>query len=82
VSIDCWRYVVLFFPVFTALFPRFDPFIATLYILPLITFSGLKAKVRDMTFVEVSEISRLFRMPDCRFWPAPYGLLLICVSGP
>jgi len=70
VSIDCWRYVYLFVPVCTILFLMFHLFVASLYILPLIAFSGLKTRVRDMSFAEVSDVSRLFRTPDCKFQPA------------
>lgn len=69
--IGCWRYVGLFSLICVALFltSMFDGFIATLHILPLISITGLNSKVRDMTFAEVSDVSRLFRIPDCKSWP-------------
>ena len=42
-----------------------NTFIATLHILALISFAGLKTKIRDMTVLELSEVSWLFRNPNC-----------------
>ena len=59
--IGCWRYAVRIFNIL----PMADGFKATLHIIPLIAFAGLKSKVREMTLVEINEIARLFRTPDC-----------------
>ena len=65
--IGCWRYVDLFVLAYTVLHSVSDAFTATLHILPLISFADLKSKVRDLTIAEVSEVSWLFRVPNCEF---------------
>ena len=37
---------------------------ATLHIIPLIAFAGLKSKVREMTMAEINEVARVFRTPS------------------
>ena len=51
-------------------------FKATLHIIPLISFAGLKSKVREMTLSEINEVAWLFRTPNHEF----YGLISLMVG--